>query len=147
MWRGVMKIAMCRVIYVFFILMLTSCSVPLTCEFYNRTGAPLGIKKYGSGKVVQVALIENRSSYSFNECIYGDYQVEIGGKPYGFEIPSYSIAEEKYVKYKGTLFWGKRVVRAQIEPSGEIYLLQKGDEFPVVDLPTQPEGYPIMVVK
>ena len=139
-----MRIYMSFIVYSFFMLVLTSCSVPLACKLYNNTGAPLEVIKYESGKVLQAALIDNKSSHSFNGCVYGDYQVEIGEMSYNFEVPSYSIDEEKYVEYEGALFWGKRVVRAQVEPSGKIYLLQKEEQFPLTDLSSQPEGYPIV---
>jgi hypothetical protein len=51
---------------------------------------------------------------------------------------------EEFVRFSGFGPWAKRTFKAQLETDGRVFVVEHDQPFPQIDLPQQPQGYPLV---
>lgn len=125
------------------ILLLISCSVPLTCHMYNNTGETVYLSLNNSDGTISERVIGAGKVIEIKEWEYMSYVINFDGKSYIYKPIMSEMPTGNLVQYKGTLFWGKRIINLKLERTGYLYVILNGDDFSKDSLPIQPEGYPI----
>lgn len=129
--------------FLWYSVLLVSCSVPVTCEFFNNSAMEVKISKIVDDNQIKEVVIESGKVATIKEWEFGLYKIQIDDEIYTFRPSTFEVNEEKFVSYRGALFWGKRLLKVQLEPNRKIYLLHKDETFPLHDFSSQPNGFPI----
>jgi len=126
-------------------VLLSSCTVSLTCEIYNNTDMPLQVTerdKHGQEK--HFSLMPQKS-IRLRDWGYHVYEVENENINWSYDPPIASyIPSSEYIETTGFGPFFKRLIRAQLNADGKVYLIKIGQEPPVSEFTGQPEGYPLV---
>lgn len=122
---------------------LSSCSIPITCVLYNNTSEVVTILQIENSIVKESFVIEQADSISISEWRYYSYKIVSKNNIWKFGLPTMHIPNVEFVETINYGFWVKRIVYAQLENNGVIYLIQKNQEFPAAIFGKQPKGYPL----
>ena len=129
-----------------FTFFLSSCSVPITCVLYNNTSEVVKVLQYDNSVVKESYEIRPKDSVKIREWKYYNYEVVSKNDTWRYDIPITHIPNIEFVETIGFGLWVKRIVLAQIESDGSIYLLRKNQKLPVSVFIKQPQGYPLIPI-
>ena len=129
--------------FLFVAMLLSSCTIPLTCELYNNTSMPIQIiqKSYYGEKQEKHFSIMPNESMRLGLWLHNSYVVNTENVSWSYGPPSTGYNE--YYEFVGFWPFVKRVIRVQLNEDGKIFLIKNGKDFPIPDNVEQPEGYPL----
>lgn len=119
---------------------LAGCTIQLSCELYNNTGATIIVVQAKTEGDVSRFSVAASSSIRLDGWNLFRYEIIHGSATWKYTIPSVS---DEYISYSGTGPWKKRIVKAQIESDGGIFVLNADQTAPLSKLPQQPEEFPL----
>jgi hypothetical protein len=126
-------------------LFLSSCSVPITCVLYNNTPTKVKVVRFDNLVVKESTEVMPGESIELEKWDYCDYQIILGNSTWRYDssTPYIPYFDSNYVETTG-IVWVKRLIFAQLEKDGRIFLLNKDQKFPIVITKNQPTGYPLI---
>jgi hypothetical protein len=126
-------------------VLLSSCTVSLTCELYNNTDTPIQIiQRDKNGQEKHFALMPKESA-NLSDWGYHVYEVKTENISWSYDPPMASyIPSSEYIETTGFGPFFKRLIRAQLNEDGKIFLIKIGEKPPISENFEQPEGYPLV---
>lgn len=127
-------------------LFLSSCSVPITCVLYNNASSKVKVIQLDNSVVKETIEVMPGESIYLEEWDYYDYQIISKNSiwQYDTSTPYIPNFDYDYIETTGFGLWVKRLVFAQLEKDGRIFLLSKDQKFPIAIPAKQPQGYPLV---
>ena len=104
------------------------------------------VLQYDNSVVKESYEIRPKDSVKIREWKYYNYEVVSKNDTWRYDIPITHIPNIEFVETIGFGLWVKRIVLAQIESDGSIYLLRKNQKLPVSVFIKQPQGYPLIPI-
>jgi len=129
--------------FLFVAVLLSSCTIPLTCKLYNNTTMPIQViqrDNFGKEQEKHFSLMPNES-VDIDGWTSRVYVIKTESISWGYTLKSSRYSE--YYEFVGFVPFTKRVIRAQVNEDGKIFLIKNGEDFPISDNVEQPEGYPL----
>ena len=117
------------------LLLLSGCSIPVTVILFNNSLQPITVAIKDYKLVVQAS-----ETKSFKGIENSNFTIQIGQDILRYEAPAISEAS---IIWKGWGPFSKRVIYAQLESDGKIWLVEPGMTFPLTHFKEQPEGFPL----
>lgn len=128
-------------------ILLQGCSFLVDLAFYNNTGSRIEVcnlnleesncQQINGGALAKVLLVGDKPARSWRFSIEASGEVGI----YEFEFGAYPThASDVYCE---GLVWKRCDIPVQYEANGLLYWAGKKKEFPVLQFPKQPGGFPV----
>ena len=125
----------------FLAFLLTSCSVQLNCILHNNTTFEVSIVKQRLSGIKEKFHLLPGNSIELSGWTYNDYIITFNNTVWRYDPPAPSL---EFVEMSGFGPWIKRLVYAQLEEDGRIFIYKKGERPPNIQETNQPEGYPLI---
>jgi hypothetical protein len=120
--------------------LVAGCTLPLDVIILNRSGAPVAITQGGGDHTTRRVEVGAGATANLRGLLSRPFQLGAGQRPRRY-TPGF--VEEAFVEYRGWGPFSRRVVKAQLEPNGCIYLVPIAQTLPVATHVVQPDGYPL----
>lgn len=133
----------CIIGFVLLAALFHGCTIPITVNLYNNTSNSIQIAQNKNGNLEATYFVLQGEEIGLQGWMYSEFVVASNKARWVFK-PGYSfIPSNDFIETIGVGLWVKRIVRAQIQANGQIFLLKKGESPPVKSFPAQPAGYPL----
>lgn len=129
-----------RILFVFFLSILSGCSVPTQVELFNASNSEVVIGYKNDESTIVYTTLVNGSSSEFTALLEEDFSIKSSDKTDSYQM---SMVPETFIRHRGFGPFFKRVVKAQLHENKCIYLVSSEIDLPVNTFEAQPEGFPL----
>jgi hypothetical protein len=123
------------------VVVLSGCTVPVTCALYNNTSTVINITQIDINGQERTFSLKAGEILKLGGWPLHNYKILFKDVVWHYDPP---VPNNDYVEISGFGPWVKPIVYAQIEKDGRIFLLLKNQKPPIDTMPMQPEGYPLL---
>lgn len=122
-----------------FLIALTACSKPTTVEFANATSSGVTLF-YKDRHVVATLPVPANSTVRVNHLLDVHFSIRMADSTKRYRR---EVVPEAYIADVGFGPFLRRIVKAQLEADGCVYLLSRQDDIPNRRHEAQPDGFPL----
>lgn len=117
-------------------IIVSGCTVIPLVDLYNHSGTPVRVLVGDNTHVLAAAATE---SFDYPTQNWGQVRVCLDGKLLRFAVP---FPPDDYYHGVAFLFLRSRI-RVQLDPDGRVWILKRGEDFPVRENADQPGPFPL----